>query len=111
MNYLVIENNNEEELTYDIISFFWDNSIKISIQKEYTNNDNIICADCIIFLDNKSFSRENIVKTKLFIHFCNDGVYSNAIPFPHRIYKYNCLNRNAISAFFSWCKSLNLFEK
>lgn len=112
MRYLVIENGQHEELTYDIIGFFWDNGNEIAIQKKYSDrDDNYVRADCIISLDNSRFSQRDIVNKKLFLHFCNEGVYSNAIPFPYKIFEFEGLNRHTLAAFFFWCKRLNLFEK
>lgn len=112
MHYLVIENKQLEELTYAIAGFLWDNGNEITIRKEDSAKDsNSVRADCMITLDKGSFSLENLVKTGLFIHFCNDGVYSNAIPFPYRLFEFSKLNKNSLAAFFSWCKNLNLFIK
>lgn len=111
MHYLVIENKQLEELTYDIVGFFWDNGNEISIQVGYTGkNSNYRRIDCVVSLDDGSFSEQHILKTKQFIHFCKDGVYSNVIPFPYRIFEFKDLNKHTLSAFFSWSKRLNLFK-
>ncbi|WP_433900116.1 hypothetical protein [Sphingobacterium puteale] len=112
MHYLVIENKQQEELTYDIAGFFWDNGNEVSIQSSYTPTDhNYRSADCIISLDNNSFSEQDILTTKPLIHFCHDGVYSNLIPHPHKIFEFKGLNERTLTAFFSWCTRLNLFKK
>jgi len=112
MHYLVIENKQLEELTYDIVGFLWDNGNEISIQGGYTDKDsNYLRTDCIVSLDNSPFSEQDILTTKPFIHFCEDGVYSNVIPSPYRIFECKGLNKQTLAAFFSWCMRLNLFKK
>lgn len=111
MHYLIIENEQVEELTYNVVGFLWDNGNEVSIQKRYTNNDKYLLeADCVVSLENKCFSMDNLAKSKLFLRFCSDGVYSNVIPSPYRIFEYKVLNKHTLAAFFSWCKKLNLFK-
>src|SRR5690606_29703853 len=56
----------------------------------------------------EDFNLENNSK-KLMLVFSPDGVFSNMIQFPHKIFHFESLGQNEIQRFFSWCKNLNLF--
>lgn len=131
MKYLIIENLEQEanEFLYDIADFFWNNGNEVYISNNYSNEtdyQNLVKqCDCIVllkyedcsaisFFENeqekfqKDFKLEKI-NNNLMLVFSIDGVYSNAIPFPHKIFHFDELNQNELKRFFNWCRKLNLF--
>lgn len=134
MKYLVIENKEREvdECLYDIADFFWNNGNEVYISNNYNNEIDyrdfvkycnwvvlLIYGDCspVSFFESeqhklqREFNLEKSNSKKLMLVFSINGVYSNAIPFPHKIFHFDRLDQNELKHFFSWCKRLNLFDK
>lgn len=119
--YLIIKNNQEEELLYDIADFFWNNGNEVIVQGNFYD-DNYYSTflrkkPCVITIDENDFSEnqnqmvidEREIKYIL-IHFSTTGVYTNLIPFPHRIFQFERLDKSELHRFFDWCVRLNLFS-
>lgn len=132
MKYLVIENKEQEvdECLYDIADFFWNNGNEVYISNNYNNEidyqEFVKCCDWIILLiygdcspasffesEQKKFQKDFKLEksNKLMLVFSINGVYSNTIPFPHKIFHFDKLDQNELKRFFSWCRRLNLFDK
>ena len=133
MKYLVIENNEHkaDECLYEIADFFWNNGNEVYISNNYNNETDYQCfvkqCDWIVLLIygncstisffeseqkkfQKDFGLEKRNSKKLMLVFSIDGVYSNAIPFPHKIFHFDKLDQNELKHFFNWCRKLNLFD-
>lgn len=134
MKYLVIENEEQEigEFLFDIADFFWNNGNEVYISNNYNDetdyHDFVKKCDCIVLLINNDCSAESFFENeqekfqkdfdikkgntkKLMLVFSMNGVYFNAIPFPHKIFHFNKLNKNELKRFFNWYRKLNLFDK
>ena len=134
MKYLVKENKEQEvdECLYDIADFFWNSGNEVYISNNYNDENDyrdfvkhcdwvvlLIYEDCppVSFFENeqhklqREFNLEKSNSKKLMLVFSIDGVYSNAIPFPHKIFHFDRLDQNELKHFFNWCKRLNLFDK
>lgn len=132
MKYIIVDINEQREggLQHDIADFLWNNGNEVYI-KDYCATDfiNIVKdCNCIIllvynlytsdfFLDKvlerfkHDFELEGLQKTKTVVVFSNTGVYSNSIPFPHKIFQFKQLNRQELIRFFKWSKTHHLFER
>lgn len=131
MKFLIIENKiqGEEELVYEIADFLWNNgnevflkdTFNIDISKIDGRNALDYC-DCVILFklskpsENKKrpFNRKNFElfsnhKRLIVLLFYKDGVYTNAIPYPHKIYDFEALDKNSLIDFQNWSKRLKLF--
>src|SRR6218665_1377429 len=133
MKYLVIENKEKEigGFLYDIADFFWNNGNEVYINNNYINlndyHDFVKKCDCIVLLINNDCSAESFFENeqdkfqkdfdikkgntkKLMLAFSMNCLYSNAIPFPHKIFHFDKLNKNELNRFFNWSRKLNLFD-
>lgn len=131
MKYIVVENKEqtEEELHYDIADFLWNNGNEVYIRDYCAIDFKNIAKDCncLILLDYHNSSSEVLLdevqkkfkkdvelegyqNKKTILVFSNTGVYSNAIPFPHKIFQFEQLDQNELIRFFNWSTALNLFE-
>lgn len=119
--YLIVENKFHEELIYKIVDFLWDNGNEVIVEnhffdKEYYQSflDNNPCV--ITIADNDFSATENKMRYNLFpndkmiFQFSSTGVYTNLIPFPHKIFEFNALTELQLNNFFEWCMKLNLFS-
>lgn len=119
--YLIVENEKQEELLYFIADFLWNHGNEVIVQNNFQDieyyhlflNEN----PCVIIVNEENFSvTENILKKieqktdNMIIHFSKTGVYTNVIPFPHKIFQFERLCKSELNCFFYWCKKLNLFE-
>ncbi|MFG4003330.1 hypothetical protein [Flavobacterium aquidurense] len=134
MKYLIIESNEQEldECLYDIADFFWNNGNQVFISNNYDNKFDYQCFvelcdwvvlliyqdfSTITFFENeqekfqKYFNLEESISKKMMLVFSLDGVYSNAIAFPYKIFHFDTLDQNELKRFFRWCRKLNLFYK
>jgi len=134
MKYLIIENKEQEvdEYLYDIADFFWNNGNEVYLSNNYNDEndyrDFVKHCDCVVlfvygdcslvsFFENeqhklqREFNLEKSNSKKLMLIFSINGVYSNVIPFPHKIFHFNKLDQNELKHFFKWSKKLNLFDK
>ena len=126
MKYIVLENNdqNENTLLGDVSDFLWNNGNEVFIKKSDQCDPKDF--DCVVLMIPGYFPSESLFERgremlienfdsgtscneKPMLIFSKNGVYSNAIPFPHKIYQLNTLNKDSLSAFFNWCRNLNLF--
>lgn len=130
MKYIVVNNEQtEEELHYDIADFLWNNGNEVYIRDYCAIDFKNIAKDCncLILLDycyssskvlfdkvQKKFKKdvelEGSQNIKTILVFSNTGVYSNAIPFPHKIFQFKQLDQNELIRFFNWSRALNLFD-
>lgn len=131
MKYIIVENKEqtEEELHYDIADFLWNNGNEVYIRDYFAIDFKKILKDCncIILLVNnvcssdffsdevqkrfkKDVELEGYQNTKTILIFSNTGVYSDAIPFPHKIFQFEQLDQNELIRFFNWSRALHLFD-
>lgn len=132
MKYLIIENKEkaDDPLLHDIADFLWNNGNYVFIRRindtpkpQFDIND----CDCIVFLNYKEYMKlnsfdgmlvnnlgqyaeETALNNKAILVFAQDGVYSNVIVFPHKVFHFNTLDHIELSNFFSWCKKFNLLN-
>lgn len=133
MKYLILETKEQEEneLLYDIAEFLWNNGNKVIIihcSSEIENQNIVKDFDSIVLLSSSDstseshfekdlrmlhvdFDLEKSDNPKLILFFSKDGVYSNAFPFPHKIFHFDKLDQIELARFFNWCMKLNLFIK
>lgn len=125
--YFIMQNiePKQQELYYDIVNFLWDNGNVVYSKQYYTEEVQQIISYCdwLVVIDNRSTSFRDaqkvfldelnlkIFKNKHFLIFMNDGVYTDAIPSPHKIFHLNGLNKKELELFFDWCNRLNLFQQ
>jgi hypothetical protein len=93
MKYLLI---GDDELLYDIADFLWNNGNSVYLQacREY---------DCLVTIGGSL--TEHAATTLV---FTNDGVYSNAIPYPHKLFHFEQLDQAELGRFFAWCGKFNV---
>lgn len=127
MKYIIIENKEQEEnaLLSDVADFLWNNGNEVIVRNNKNQNFGKVY-DCLVLLICGYFPAESLFEkgretihknfdlkksncTKSMLIFSKNGVYSNAIPFPHKIYHFNTLDKKSLSEFFIWSKKLNLF--
>jgi len=119
----------KNDLFFEVANFLWDSGNEVALGK------NIIC-DCekmqladydyTISLVPNNESVESLFKThyttigKYFegidsnrpmLVLANTGIYTNALPYPHKIYNFEKLDKQALAGFFDWCKKFNLFVR
>lgn len=132
MKYIIIENKEKErnKLHFDIADFLWNSGNEVFIRDNTaTDFQNIVkyCNNVILLIYNHSlpelfseenskefrkyFDLENEQNKKTILIFTNNGVYSNAIPFPHKIFHFEQLSKNELTYFFIWSNKFNLFNK
>lgn len=134
MKYLLVEDKEQEEqvLLDNIAEFFWNNGNEVYSRNSFDNEidyqDVVKCCDCIVLLIyrdylgepffeheqgvfHKDFDTEKSLNKKFMLVFSINGVYSNAIPFPHKIFHFESLCQKELTRFFRWCGKLNLFTK
>lgn len=131
MKVLIADNNdqNEEELLYTTADFFWNNGNEVFLRDVVDINsskidglDALDYCDCVILfksskiaeskkklLNHKDFELFSNHKRLIVLLFYTDGVYTNAIPYPHKIYDFETLDKNSLINFQNWSKRLNLF--
>lgn len=127
MKYIIIENKEQEEnaLLNDVADFLWNNGNEVFVRNNKTK-DFLKEHNCLVLLIcsyfpaeslfekgketlHKNFDLEKSECIKSMLIFSKNGIYSNAIPFPHKIYHFNTLDKKLLSEFFAWSKKLNLF--
>lgn len=129
MKYLVIENKEHSgnRLLNDVADFLWNNGNEV-LTRSSTHKENLAeDYDCIVLLMAGNFRATSFFeKNKGALHekyglresdgnrsilvLSDTGVYSNAIPFPHKIYHFDTLDYDALLGFFNWTRKLNLFS-
>ena len=125
MKYLVVENKEQlrNKFLYDIVDFLWDNGNEVHISSNYSESDFqqiIQTSDCIVLLQyqetcfdkaraafQNNLALEKSFLNKTFLFFLENGIYTNIVPFPHKIFDFKHFNKKELSRFFCWCKKLN----
>lgn len=119
--YLLKNNNEHEELVYYIADFLWNNGDEVIVENNFTDVDYyshfLYKKPWIVTVHADNFSKtvekmkgDGITSHLNILHFSSTGVFTNLIPFPHQIFKYENLNTAQLSRFFNWCLKLNLFN-
>ena len=134
MKYLLVEDKLQQgqAILDSIAEFLWNNGNEIYASNNFHNQTDYLdiaeCCDCIVLL----FYREcpvdlifgsgeeislidkelgKIVYKKVVLVFSENGVFCNAIPFPHKIFHLEGLCQDELARFFNWCVKLSLFTK
>jgi hypothetical protein len=128
MKYFVVENKEQQRnhFLYDIVDFLWDNGNEVHISSNYSEADFqqiIENCDCIVLLKyhevdfdkareafQNNLALEKSILKKTFLFFSENGIYTNIIPFPYKIFTLKQLDNNELSRFFCWCRKLNSLE-
>lgn len=128
MKYFVVENKEQQRnhFLYDIVDFLWDNGNEVHISSNYSEADFqqiIENCDCIVLLKyhevdfdkareafQNNLALEKSILKKTFLFFSENGIYTNIIPFPYKIFDFKQLDNNELSRFFCWCRKLNSLE-
>ena len=127
MKYIVVENEGEQQnnLLYDIADFFWNNGNEVHIRSNYSAvefSKIMQDCDCIVLLSyqNACFKTvleafqnndalEKSIHQKKILLFSDHGVYTNFIPFPHKIFHFDTFSKKELTRFFIWCSKLPFF--
>lgn len=122
----------QDDLLSDVADFFWNTGHEVDIadnsptcfeDKNYFNDYD--CCVSVIYNDDPGqsiFKIHEIAKKKYFdlykikhisnvLIFSNTGVYTDLIPYPHKIFNYKNLDKRSLELFFQWYRKLNLFIK
>jgi len=128
MKYFVVENKEQQrnQFLYDIVDFLWDSGNEVHISSNYSDSECrpiIQICDCIVLLKYKEtcldkareafqsdHALDKSILQKTFLSFLENGIYSNVIPFPYKLFDFKQLDKNELSRFFCWCKKLNSFN-
>lgn len=119
--FFIVKNAAYEELLYTIADFFWNNGNEVIIEDNFIDkayyNDFLLKKPWIITVNTDNFAetlnRIKVVGQRnqfIILNFSSTGVYTNLIPFPHKIYQYKKLNKTQLNRFFNWCVKFNLFN-
>ncbi|WP_293946158.1 MULTISPECIES: hypothetical protein [unclassified Sphingobacterium] len=126
MKYLLINDKNQQKqaLIDNIAEFLWNNGNEIYVRADLDKNEDyrVIKSqyDCIVYLifrddsiesffPNADTEARNSLNKKFVLIFSKNGVYCNALPFPHKIFHFDGLNQHELTRFFLWCENLKLF--
>ena len=119
--FFIIKNSEYEELLYTIADFFWNNGNEVVIEdnfidKAYYHNF-LLKKPWIVTVNDDNFNETlNRIKVAgqrdhfIILNFSSSGVYTNLIPFPHKVYQYKKLSKAQLNRFFNWCIKFNLFN-
>lgn len=131
MKYILIKNQEEEEnrLLDNIAEFLWDSGHEVNVADDteacFENKKFHIHYDChVSIIENHDADRcildvyrsvfrnfDSCKKAGSILIFSDTGVYTDAIPYPHKIFNYENLNRESLQLFFQWCREISLFLK
>lgn len=134
MKYLLIKDKGlqQQALIDNIAEFLWNNGNEIYVRngldspQEY--QDITHRCECIVFLNRSNDLMEaffkdvknmladgtqenNILNKKYVLFFSINGVYCNAVPFPHKIFHFKELSQHELTRFFLWCEGLKQFVR
>lgn len=131
MKYIILQQEKkQDDLADDIANFFWDAGNEVHIASDCKSNfgsrHQSVYYDCSISIIHKDdpceflFEIHQEIFHKYFdinttenkdtiLIFSNKGVYTNTIPYPHKIFNFENLDQHALARFFIWCRKLNLF--
>src|SRR5690606_37120057 len=123
----------EPTLLDDIAEFFWNNGNEVYSRSHFDSRKNyrhiLKCCEGIVFLIHKEYPAESSflerahkvfqwddnfgksIDKKFKLFFTRNGVYSNAIPSPHKVFHFEKLCKDELTSFFLWCEQLNLFTR
>jgi hypothetical protein len=127
MVYHIIENigAEQEEFLYYVADFFWNagHDVYIAGPNEAAFKRKVREADCIVLLIPEQIDGNSALQhlAKIlnsdfetskhnFLLFGHNGVFTNIIPPPHKIYPFNGFCKNQFNLFFQWTKKMNLFQ-
>lgn len=133
MKYVILESNKQEddELFYDVADFFWNNGNEVHITDKNNRIDREFIGEnsyCIVLLIYgsccekyvfekgleklyKDFELDKSDRKNVMLIFTPDGVFTNVIPSPYKIFEFANLDKNELLSFFNWCNKFNLFTK
>lgn len=132
MKFLIVENKIREELMCEVADFLWNNGNEVHLRDNFEDDFSKIdgqnaldYCDCLIFFKlnkpsgnkgkdfdcSKDFGLYTNHRKLIVLVFGEDGVYTNAIPYPHKIYHFETLDKKSLIKFQNWSKRLNLFVK
>lgn len=132
MKYIVIKNNNvqEDEMIDDISDFLWNcgNEVVVKDNTESPLYDTKEDFDLVVLIISsehsekfvfetntevisEKFGLEECSQTKTILAFSKNGVFSDMIPFPHKLFHFEKLEQDDLVRFFTWCRKFNLFNK
>ncbi|WP_027388036.1 hypothetical protein [Chryseobacterium gregarium] len=131
MKYILITNQEEKEddVSNDIAEFLWDAGHEVDVAdttQVFSENKKLHADyDCHISIIGNHDAGQSVLdmhrsvfknfnackKAGSILIFSNTGVYTDAIPYPHRIFDYNHLDRASLQRFFRWCRKISLFIK
>lgn len=131
MKFLIREgkNQSEEELVYKIADYLWNNGNEVFLKdileiaaSEIDGKDALDYCECIILFrsfepfgkqknnfDAEDFELFSKHRNLIVLLFSDDGVYTSAIPYPHKIYHFEKLDKEALGDFLNWTKRFKLF--
>ncbi|QES88586.1 hypothetical protein [Rhizosphaericola mali] len=129
--FLIINNNKYRTLQEEILAFLWDNGNEILMDSDYskeeifkhfrfhetciiTIGDNNLLYDSLeLDVPNVKMEPQACFSTVICwnLHFSHSGVYSNALPYPHRLFAFKSLELSELLVFFEWCLKMRLFTK
>jgi hypothetical protein len=115
----------ENDLLYDIAGFFWDAGSEVFIRDKNSEPGYPYPAHthhCVVLLIPDICFDECLFSTKAvriyqdlevdmvqggqpWLIFSQNGVYSNVIPYPHKLIHFEKLARNELRHFFAWHRS------
>ncbi|WP_199117807.1 hypothetical protein [Pedobacter sp. ASV28] len=131
MKFLIKEGKNqiEEALVYTISDFLWNNGNTVLLNdaleigfSEIDGKNALDYCDCIVLFksfepfakhkcdfDAEDFKLFSDHRNLIVLFFSEDGVYTSAIPYPHKIYHFETLNKETLADFLNWTKRWKLF--
>lgn len=131
MRYFIAEpvGHIKNDLFFEVANFLWDSGNEVALGKnricdcekmqhddyDYTislvpNNETVESLFKIHYtILGKYFDKINNSNPMLIL--ANTGIYTNALPYPHKIYSFEKLDKQALASFFDWCKKFNLFVR
>lgn len=130
MKYIVVRNKNvkHNEILDDISDFLWNNGNEVIVTEslgcylydELEKFDFVVLVvssesvEKLVFESDqeitfKNFGVEDCFQTNTILAFSENGVFSNMIPFPHKLFHLEKLEKDDLLLFFKWCRRFNLF--
>lgn len=131
MKYFIAEpaEQKENDLFFELANFLWDSGHEVAIAKNIlcncnkmpdTNYDYIVSliVDTVSIeslfkkherIIQKYFHQSNVDHPALII--ADSGIYSNAFPYPHKIFELTKLDHTSLYSFFDWCRKFSFFVR
>lgn len=127
MKYKIIKNEypQTDRLLEDIADFLWNNGNEVFLRDfdEENYEDTSEHYDFLVMIISsgssenelemirKGFKIKDSYKNDMILIFSENGVFSNMIPFPHKLFHFEKLEQDDLVNFFKWCSKFNLFTK